>query len=161
MATNKEILQAYKQAPWRRQLQLVGVFMLIVVGVAAIAGLYLFISGRAAATGRRIQNLEGDLAALQRQNNDLQTQLGEITSARSLNERVSELDMRPLTVDEVIYLEVPGYGPPTGPALAPPPRIQEERTPILLPEFTSTFIEWISEKLQALPEPVLPTEVAP
>lgn len=108
----KDLLQAYKQAPWRTQVQWVGIFLLIVVAVAAVAGLYLFISGRSAATGRRIQNLESEVAELQRQNNDLQTQLGEISSSRSLNERVESLNMRPLTPNEAIYLEVPGYIPP-------------------------------------------------
>lgn len=156
-----DLMQAYKQAPWRKQLQWVGIFLLVVVGVAAIAGLYLFISGRSAATGRRIQVLESQLAEMLRQNNDLQTELGEILSSRALHERVDALDMRPLTVDEALYLEVPGYVPPTGPSLAPPPRIEEQRTPILLPEFTSTFLDWINKKIQAVPEPVTPTEVTP
>ncbi len=136
--------------------------MLVVVSIAAIAGLYLFISGRSAATGRRIQNLESELAALQRKNNDLQTELGEILSSRALNERIGALDMRLMNVEEALYLEVPGYIPPTGPSLAPPPpKIEEQRTPILLPEFTNTFIDWITEKIQAVPEPVTPTEVTP
>jgi cell division protein FtsL len=160
-AMKKDLLQAYKQAPWRTQVQWVGIFLLIVVAVAAVAGLYLFISGRSAATGRRIQNLESEVAELQRQNNDLQTQLGEISSSRSLNERVESLNMRPLTPNEAIYLEVPGYIPPSGPSLAPPPSIKEERTPILLPEFTDTFIEWISSKLKADTQTLTPTEVQP
>ena len=156
-----EVLQAYKQAPWRRQLQLVGILMVVVVGVAAIAGLYLYISGKSAATGRRIQNLESDLSRLQRENNDLQTELSEMLSSRTMHERIESLDMRQLTVEEALYLEVPGYVPQTGPSLALPPRIQEERTPILLPEFTDTFIDWITEKLQTLPEPVAPNVVTP
>ncbi len=156
-----DLMQAYKQAPWRKQLQWVGIFLLVVVSIAAIAGLYLFISGRSAATGRRIQNLESELAALQRKNNDLQTELGEILSSRALNERIGALDMRLMNVEEALDLEVPGYVPPTDPALAPPPKIEEQRTPILLPEFTNTFIDWITEKIQAVPEPVTPTEVTP
>ncbi len=98
---------------------------------------------------------------MQRENNDLQTLLGEISSSRALNERVDSLGMRLLTVDEAMYLEVPGYVPATGPSLAPPPSIQEDRTPILLPQFTDTFIEWLTEKLQAVPEPISETEVTP
>ena len=56
----KDLLQAYKQAPWRTQIQRVGAFLLVVVVIAVIAGLYLNISGQSAATGRRIQNLESD-----------------------------------------------------------------------------------------------------
>ena len=158
----KDILQAYKQAPWRTQIQWVGVFLLIVVAVATVAGLYLYISGRSAATGRRIQNLESELAILHRQNNDLETLLGEIQSENALSERMNSMNMRSLTPEEALYLEVPGYVPAEGPSFAPPPTILEERTPILLPEFTSTFFEWISSKLQAGPQNSTPTnEVQP
>ena len=57
--------------------------------------------------------------------------------------------MRPLTIDEALYLEVPGYIPADGPKLAPPPVIKAEPSPVLLPEFTSGFVEWLSQKLQS------------
>ena len=158
----KDLLQAYKQAPWRTQIQWVGAFLLVVIAIAAVSGLYLFISGRSAATGRRIQNLENEVAALHRQNNDLETKLGEIQSEQALSERAKSLDMRPLTPGEVLYLEVPGYVPAGGPNLAPPPMIIEERTPLLMPEFTSTFLDWIDSKLQATTLNPTPTsEVQP
>ncbi len=156
------MLQAYKQAPWRTQVQWVGIFLLVVVAVATIAGLYLYISGRSAATGRRIQNLESELASLQRQNNDLETQLGEIQSERSLAERIKSMKMRPLTPEEALYLEVPGYVPAEGPSLAPPPAAKEENTPVLLPEFTDTFLEWLSSKLRSgIQNPTPTSEVQP
>lgn len=145
----KDLLQAYKQAPWRTQIQRVGAFLLVVVVIAIISGLYLNISGQSAATGRRIQNLESELADLKRENNDLQTQLGAIQSIRELSDRIDSLNMRPLTVDEALYLEVPGYIPAGGSRLAPPPVIKAEPAPLLLPEFTSGFVEWLSQKLQA------------
>ncbi|HOT53519.1 MAG TPA: hypothetical protein PLH68_05845, partial [Anaerolineaceae bacterium] len=66
----KNIFQAYKQAPWRLQLQWIGLFLLVLVGVAAIAGVYLSLSGKAAVTGRRIQNLEFQASALELEVND-------------------------------------------------------------------------------------------
>ena len=145
----KDILHAYKQAPWRTQIQWVGVFLLIVVAIATVAGLYLSISGRSAATGRRIQNLESEVSTLHQQNNNLETLLGEIQSERALSERIDSMNMRLLTSDEALYLEVPGYIPAEGPSFAPSPVLAKEHTPILLPEFTNTFLEWISSKLQA------------
>ncbi|WP_218570461.1 hypothetical protein, partial [Pseudomonas sp. Kh13] len=76
---------AYKQAPWRRQIQIVGAFMLVLVIVATIAGLYLSISGRAAAAGRRIQQLEMREHALNLEINDLRSHLAKISSSISLN----------------------------------------------------------------------------
>jgi hypothetical protein len=156
----KDLLQAYKQAPWRTQIQRVGAFLLIVVVIAVIAGLYLNISGQSAATGRRIQNLESELANLKRENNDLQTQLGAIESVRELSARLDTLNMRPLTIEEALYLEVPGYIPAGGPRLAPPPVIKAEPSPILLPEFTSGFVEWLSQKLQTGTSETVPTDEA-
>jgi predicted nucleic acid-binding Zn ribbon protein len=37
----KNIIQAYRQAPWRMQLQWIGIFLLILVSISAIAGVYL------------------------------------------------------------------------------------------------------------------------
>ncbi len=156
----KDLSQAYKQAPWRTQIQRVGAFLLVVVIIAVIAGLYLNISGQSAATGRRIQNLESELANLKRENNDLQTRLGEIQSVHELSSRLDSLKMRPLTIEEALYLEVPGYIPAGGPRLAPPPVIKAEPSPVLLPEFTSGFIEWLSQKLQAGTSGTVPTDEA-
>ncbi len=67
----KNLVQAYKQAPWRTQIQWIGIFLLVLIGVAVVAGVYLMISGRAAATGRRIQSLEAEISALEMEINDL------------------------------------------------------------------------------------------
>jgi len=50
-----QIIHAYKQAPWRVQRQWVGAFLLIVIGGAMIAALYLDVTARAAVAGREIQ----------------------------------------------------------------------------------------------------------
>ncbi len=42
---------AYKQAPWRIQRQWIGAFLLIVLGTAMVAALYLDVSARAALAG--------------------------------------------------------------------------------------------------------------
>jgi hypothetical protein len=49
-ATN--IIHAYRQAPWRVQRQYVGAFLLMVIVVALISGLYLDVTARSALAGR-------------------------------------------------------------------------------------------------------------
>lgn len=155
-AMKKNLIQAYKQAPWRTQLQWIGIFMLVLVGVAVVAGVYLMVSGRAAATGRRIQSLESEISALEIEINDLKTQYAKVSSAKSLSERASALNMTLLDPFEATYIEVPGYVPPSQPALAPPPTVEEISTPILLPEFTASLWDWL--RLKVFIEPSLPTE---
>ncbi len=37
----RQLTQAYSQAPWRKQLQILGLFLLVVVLAALVAGIYL------------------------------------------------------------------------------------------------------------------------
>jgi len=55
------LLHAYKQAPWRIQLQWIGIFLLGLVLMASITGVYLNISAQAATAGRMIQFIENDI----------------------------------------------------------------------------------------------------
>lgn len=121
----KNILQAYKQAPWRTQIQWIGIFLLVLLGIAVVAGVYLMISGRAAAAGRRIQSLEAEISALEMEINDLKTQYAQVSSAKSLSERASALKMTMLDPLEAMYIEVPGYVPPSQPDLAPPQQLKK------------------------------------
>ncbi len=75
-------------------MQVIGAFMLVLVIVATIAGLYLSISGRAAAAGRRIQELEMQATTLNLDINNLRTRLAQVSSSHALNERISDLNMR-------------------------------------------------------------------
>jgi len=104
-----KFLQAYKQAPWRTQLQWIGIFLLILVIIATIAGVYLSMSEKAAATGRQIQNLEAEINTLDLEINDISSQLASITSIKNMEERVKDLDMVQLDPQQALYLEVPGY----------------------------------------------------
>lgn len=54
---NRKLDQAYEQTPWRRQIQAIGIFMLVVVVVALVAGINLIVTSRAATYGREIQDM--------------------------------------------------------------------------------------------------------
>jgi len=153
MKTN--FLHAYKQAPWRTQLQWIGIFLLILVTIAAIAGVYLSVSERAATTGRQIQNLEEEITLLEIENNDLASQLASIKSIKNMQARVEELDMVRVDPQQALYLEIPGYVPKEAAVLAPPARSDTRETPVLLPEFTASLWDWFLSKLS---QPQIPSE---
>ena len=75
-----QIIHAYKQAPWRVQRQWIGAFLLVVIGVAMVAALYLDVTARAAVAGREIQEMRFEITTIQRENADLETQLADLTS---------------------------------------------------------------------------------
>ena len=142
-------------------MQVIGIFMLVLVIVGSIAGLYLYISGRAAATGRRIQKLEMRADSLNLEINDLRTHLAHISSANALKARIDSLNMQTVDPHTAIYLEVPGYDPNLR------SEVQEVQQPEpkkagLLPEYTSSLWAWLRERIWTnLPITVDEQEVTP
>lgn len=155
--------QAYRQAPWRVQLQWIGIFLVVLVMIASVAGIYLSVSGRTAATGRRIQNLEMDITDLKLNINDLNTQLAQASSAKTLYDRLTGLDMVESNPRQALYVEVPGYEPRTTVVMAPPPSVNPVSAQALLPEFTSSLWDWLKDKVWQAPvaSQVAPIEVKP
>ena len=54
----QQFTQAYTQAPWRKQLHMIGTILLALVSAAIVAGIYLNVTARAAAEGREIQDMQ-------------------------------------------------------------------------------------------------------
>jgi len=146
MKTNpQQLIHAYKNAPWRVQLQLIGIFSLVVVLVALIAGVYLNVTARAATIGREIQGMEVDILELQRDNADLENQLGLLTSIRTMQQRAEDLGFQSINPAEVVYVTVPGYAGRQPASLAPPPGPVTASDSSLPPEYTQTLFDWLVE----------------
>ena len=146
MKTNpQQLIHAYKNAPWRVQLQLIGVFSLAVVLVALIAGVYLNVTARGATIGREIQDMEEEILELQRDNADLENQLGQLTSIRTMKRRAEDLGFQPINPAEVLYVSVSGYAGRQAASLAPPPKPVTASDSSLPPEYTQTLWVWLFE----------------
>jgi hypothetical protein len=137
--------QAYKNAPWRLQLQMIGGFSLVVVLVALVAGVYLNVTARAATIGREIQGMEATILELQRDNADLENQLGMLTSIRTMQQRAEELGFQPINPAEVLYITAPGYAGRQPATLAPPPGPVQASASNLPPEYTQSLFDWLLE----------------
>lgn len=136
------LLQAYKQSPWRVQLQWIGLFLLGLVLVAAITGVYLSISAQAAAAGRNIQSLNYQINEINDEIADLTTDLASAQSAEKMMTRAKELGFRMLDPKEAVYMEVPGLDPDAGLELAPPRVNVLEETPLIQPTYKSSLWDW-------------------
>ena len=142
-------VHAYRMAPWRVQRQWIGAFLLSVVALAMVAGLYLDVTARAAIAGREIQNLAAETSAVQQDSADLQTQLASLTSASVMEQRAEDLGYRAMEPDEMEYLVVPGYAPsqPDILAIVPQPGL---RAPTIPPDYTQSLLDWLDQRLQSL-----------
>ncbi len=147
MDSVRSLTQAYYQAPWRKQLKFIGLFLLVVVFAALVAGVYLDVTARAATLGREIQFMQEDIESLELEIADLETQLAQITSATVMEERARTLGFEPVVMDTAEYIVVPGYIPRTETNLAPPPQPIRNTVPSLPNSFSESLMDWVQEQM--------------
>ncbi|HUF37920.1 MAG TPA: hypothetical protein VMN57_05305 [Anaerolineales bacterium] len=148
-AARDTLLQAYPNAPWRSQVQVIGVFAVGLVTIAMLAGLYLVVSVQAATLGREIQDIQTDILEVQRQNASLATRLAELTSAAVMENRALDLGFLPATDYTREYLPVPGYVPRQPVVLAPPPGMAVASGTAFPLELNQTLFEWLAERVRS------------
>lgn len=134
--------QAYQQAPWRLQLQRIGGFMVLLVAVVLIAGVYLFISAQTATAGLEIQSLERQREALDRTIADRRAVLAEISSANSMYTRAIEMGFVRADMSTALYMQIPGYLGRQSAMIAPPPSSNSLPAPIIKQAYRQSLWEW-------------------
>jgi hypothetical protein len=147
MNSVQRLTQAYSQAPWRKQLQLIGLFLLVLILGALVAGIYLSVTARAATIGRSIQEMRAAIEVVERDIEDFETQLAFITSNSQMETRASELGFRPMEPGEAQYVLVSGYEKPETATLAQPPSPAVPIRPTLPQDYTQSLFDWLRERV--------------
>ncbi|MGD9092157.1 MAG: hypothetical protein PVF74_04890 [Anaerolineales bacterium] len=147
MESVRSLTQAYSQAPWRKQLKYIVLFLVMVVFAALIAGIYLDVTARAATMGREVLIMESEIADLQLEIADLETKLAIVTSASEMEERARNMGFQPIEMDQAMYVIVPGYIPPEQITIAPPSSPVRTIAATLPPDFTESLFDWLKRTL--------------
>ena len=144
-----QIVQKVRQAHWRVQRQWIGLFLLGLVIVSMVAGLYLNVTVRATLAGREIQTIQSDLLDNGRKNSDLEIQLAELNSVESRQKRAEALDFQPANPEDITYITVPGYGPASAVDMSETVSASPEPTQNFRPqpEYTESLFDWIARAL--------------
>jgi hypothetical protein len=140
--TNR-FVQAYRQAPWRSQFQWIVVFLLALVLLAFVAGIYLTVSEHSATTGREIQQMSADLDSLDSQIADMKTQLAALTSATQMEKRAEAMGFTAIDPATATYLIVPGYVGRQPVVLAPAPGAKSTPASLIRSNYTESLWEWM------------------
>jgi cell division protein FtsL len=146
-----QIVQKVRQAHWRVQRQWIGLFLLGLVAVSMVAGLYLNITVRATLAGREVQLLQPTLSSDRRKNSDLETQLAGLTSVESMQKRAEILGFQSAKPEDITYVIVHGYTPKTAVDMSQPvpaSQIQSKQS-VLAPEYTESLFDWIIRTIAA------------
>lgn len=145
------LTQAYSQAPWRKQLQWIGIFLVVLVFFALVAGIYLSVTSRATTVGRQIQGMQADIDRLEQENADLQSQLAFLTSSSVMAKRAQDLGFGLIQMDEPVYIKVSGYQSRQPVTLAPDRAPIVSAAPMVPPEYTESLFQWLSRQLAQSP----------
>jgi hypothetical protein len=147
MESVNRLTQAYSQAPWRHQLQVIVSFLLFLVICALVAGVYLSVSAQTVAVGHEIQEMRRIIERMERSNADLESSLAFLTSRSVMETRAREIGFRPVKKEEIVYLEIPGYLSRQEAVLAPPPGLVVIEEITISPAFNESLIDWLSENV--------------
>jgi hypothetical protein len=121
-----QIVRKVRQAPWRVQRQWIGLFLLGLVLMAMVAGIYLNVTVRA--TNQRV-------------NADLEIQLAGLISIESMQKRADAMGFQPADPTDITFVAVPGYKGQSPVDLSMPSGNQPE-VPIILPEYTESWVDY-------------------
>ncbi len=143
----KKSKQAYKQAPWRRQIQSIGLSLLPVVAIAIFIMLYLVISAQAANAGLQIMNLHYDEEEILRKIANQRTQLGWTTSYSQMQKRAEKLGYELSPDSNIHYMTIPGYQGKNALLVAPPPSVENESAPFVNDLYNESLANWFVDTL--------------
>jgi len=146
--------QAFKQAPWRNQVQFAGLFLLALVIVILVASVYLSISGRAAAAGLGAYNLNLERQNLEREIADRKAQIAILTSSNVMESRAKEMGFQRIDPSQAIYVNVPGYLGKQAAVLAAPPGISNSSVSLIRAAYRQSLWDWLFTGITRLSESV-------
>ena len=142
------LVQAYRQAPWRTQRQWIVLFLLAMVSIGMVAGLYLNVTARAALAGREVQVLEEQIAKNERLNDDLQTQIASQLSEQTMVQRAQAMGFEPAATENLEYLPVSGYFPDPAVSLVGPLQKPSEQV-ATNPLYSQSLLDWLNDRFTA------------
>lgn len=139
----RQMTQAYSQAPWRKQLQVIVGFLLVLVMGALVISVYLYVSSRSVATGVEIRRMRDEMDDMRMAIEDYETTLAYLSSEKVMKERARSMGFEPVDTSKILYLRVPGYAGRTPAILAPPPSPVIAKPSTLSPEYSESLVEWL------------------
>lgn len=146
MKTINQLFQTYKQAPWRTQLQWIGLFLIGLFSFGIVSAFYVNVTSRTVLAGREIASSKKNILAMQYNISELESKLAADGSIQKMQERASAMGFKPATPEEFVFLSVPGYT--LKPAFSLAPKAAPIPIPLLLPEYSESLFDWFTNRGQ-------------
>jgi hypothetical protein len=140
------LVQAYRQAPWRIQLQWIGTGLLAIVLFSLIAWLYLSIASRTSIAGREIQELRSETTQTQENIANIQAQIASSTATTIMETRAKKLGCKEIDPEKAVYFIVPGYSGRKTAELAAPSDASTPAGSVITYDFTQSLWDWMTQR---------------
>jgi hypothetical protein len=138
----KKTKQAYKQAPWRRQLRSIGMSLMPVIAIVVVVSIYLIISGEAAAAGLEIMEMHYDEEEILRIIANHRTELAWKTSYTEMQKRAEKAGFEAAPPEAIHYMAIEGYQGQDTALLAVPPDTDNTLGPIVNEYYQESLWDW-------------------
>lgn len=147
----QKIIEAYRNTPWRKQTQMLGLFAVFGFVAALVMIVYVWVTSMAGAYGLQVQEYQATTRALEQQIEDKKAKLANLEVTLNLEERAEAAGFQPADTNRLRYLAVEGYYGPEPFQLAPhSPDMQQSQDVQLPPEYTTSLIDWMREMIYQL-----------
>ncbi|MCB2178846.1 hypothetical protein KQH61_05480 [bacterium] len=144
----QKIIEAYRNTPWRRQMQMLGLFAAFAVVATVVMIVYVWVTSLAGAYGLQVQEYQETTQALEKVIEDKNAHLAELTSVENLAARAEEKDYQVVDPNRLRYLEVEGYPAEGELQLAPSTSASQDADSEQLPaSYTTSLIDWVREMI--------------
>jgi hypothetical protein len=140
------IQHALRRSGWRPQRQAVAVGVLGIFIALIIGALYLSQVATEASRGREMRDKIRQRDELERQNEELRTEIAELKSLPRLQQRAEELGFVRARREDIIYLVVDGYNPNRDQFI----RISEPEPEPEIQPYSETFEGWVRQQWDIL-----------
>jgi len=134
---------AARQAAWRLQVRWTGKTMLLAIVFLVVSGVYLAVNARLARAGREVLTLEEHRSELLRVTSELSSDLASRTAPETMMARAGALGFHAAGPDDVLFLTIDGYVPPTEFVAPRPPAHEDDGQAMLSPAYTETLGDWL------------------
>ena len=117
--------------------------MLLAIVFLLVSGVYLAVNARLARAGREVLTLEERRSELLRVTSELGSELATRTAPETMLARAGVLGFHPAGPDDVVFLTIDGYIPPTEFVAPRPPAADDDGQAMLSPAYTETLGDWL------------------
>lgn len=143
IASSRQKREQLKRLSWLSEAQAVLGWGAILILVALVGAIYLNQANEIASVGRRVQDLQGTLVKLKRENSELTRKIAEAESLERLESEVRRLGFVPATAEDIEYLVITDVPVTT----RMPAALTAEPPPEAVVEMPSTMREAVWQRL--------------